>query len=937
MEQTDSPRKEPRSRRRGQHQHQNRNHGEQSPRHPPSTSSRSNATPPEEEKDSNLPSGSSSANSRQHEARRSAATAQSDISRLLANAGASTAVYANKATIRYTIEQLLVLKESPLVKPPADFSPFTPPPRPDRQAKPTDQTAGARSNPGSRQPNGSAGQDSNARRQKDIVLAPQRPLDPSYRGQNSTQRVFGVPRSSVSNGSIVSNGNSNGMPPDGGLSADVRVGSSLRNLAHSASSTNGGAKAARQGTQSLGRRASNNDSSSRSGAASWRSSAGAGGPGGGRSSYHQHQSHQPHAGDFSSMMESERGQPEWMDDDMAYDENQSMTKINDIEEWKQRMKRQSCEPAQGSGYVHDQPHLVPTGAVHSDGAARGSRFLRLFQHSQEDDAVAGQAVQAATQPTDSNAADVPQPADQVSKLFKVLGSKVSVGAPNGNMLAMLQPQQQQQQQQPTQSQQQPPPPPIPAEAGLLGRLGLAGYAANPAALAAEKPVITLAQHVQVNAAVVHAPEPQADPQKSLAPPAPPAAQHKSASPAPINEALRGIVPTSVFRKSIQSGGSPAAAKRPDSASSSSRSATPARNLPSWLVELSRGRPAAGAIDGNGAPLITNDTLGTHDLIDALEREFPALSVKPRPLDNQSISSLSVQASVGIPGDIGSIRRGSVDTVATDRQTDAALTANDTIIAAALAPAAAVPPPPSQQQQHHHHHHQQQTPVSAPESSSVAASQPTMQQPQQMQFLVNQAAVHMSPNSASSANGNMATPELAQSPNAQMLPQNIVGQGIPPQMMPPLNNTMIPGLIHPSVMQGQMPPPHMPMMPPPHGFPAGMMYGMAPPPHGMFGNMPPPPMSFPMGQMNGIPAPMNEHQQLMLMKMMAEVPPQMMFGQMPPLPQQHMSAHGPSPAPGMMQSSGAPYPGILGMAQAADGHNSAGAQDPLHPSQQHQQQ
>ncbi|ORX72900.1 hypothetical protein DL89DRAFT_265075 [Linderina pennispora] len=841
MEQTDSPRKEPRSRRRGQHQHQNRNHGEQSPRHPPSTSSRSNATPPEEEKDSNLPSGSSSVNSRQHEARR-------DISRLLANAGASTATYANKATIRYTIEQLLVLKESPLVKPPTDFSPFTPPPRPDRQAKPTDQAAGARQN-------GSAGQDSNARRQKDIVLAPQRPLDPSYRGQNSTQRVFGVPRSSVSNGSIASNGNSNGMPPDGGLSADVRVGSSLRNLAHFW-------LAARQGTQSLGRRASNNDSSSRSGAASWRSSAGVGGPGGGRSNYHQHQSHQPHAGDFSSMVETERGQPEWMDDDMAYDENQSMTKINDIEEWKQRMKRQSCEPTQGSGYTHDQPHLVPTGAVHSDGAARGSRFLRLFQHSQEDDAVAGQAMQAATQPTDSNAADV-------SKLFKVLGSKVSVAGHS-----------------PSSSQ---PPPPIPAEAGLLGRLGLAGYAANPAALAAEKPAITLAQHVQVNAAV-----------------------HKSASPAPINEALRGIVPTSVFRKSIQSGGSPAAAKRPDSASSSSRSATPARNLPSWLVELSRGRPAAGATDGNGAPLITNDTLGTHDLIDALEREFPALSVKPRPLDNQSISSLSVQASVGVPGDIGSIRRGSVDTVATDRQTDAVLIANDAITAAVSGTCSS---------------------CSSPSFPAAASSTSPSTADTSVGTRVVECRRQPAYNAAAPANAVPSEPgcsaHVAQQCQQCEWQYDDTRAGAKPQCTNAATEHCGP--------KGQMPPPHMPMMPPPpHGFPAGMMYGMAPPPHGMFGNMPPPPMSFPMGQMNGIPAPMNEHQQLMLMKMMAEVPPQMMFGQMPPLPQQHMSAHGPSPAPGMMQSSGAPYPGILGMAQAADGHNSAGAQDPLHPSQQHQQ-
>ncbi|KAJ1938262.1 hypothetical protein FBU59_004493 [Linderina macrospora] len=343
-------------------------------------------------------------------------------------------------------------------------------------------------------------------------------------------------------------------------------------------------------------------------------------------------------------MEGERGQPEWMDDDMIYDETQSMNKMNDIEEWKQRMKKQSGEPAQHSGYAHDIPQHASTGNAYTGGATRGSRFLRLFQHPEEEATAAATAAgqveqQPAIHAANSNSVDGGQSADQVSKLFKVLGSKVSVGAPHGNMMAMLQPQQPPVQQ-PVQ-QQQPPPQLNSVEASLLGRLGLAGYAADPAVLSAEKPVTAPAQPLQANTALVHVPESQTSQPKSLAPPVQPVVQHKSASPAPINEALRGIIPTSVFRKSIQTGGSPSTAKRPDSASSSSRSATPARNLPSWLVELSRGGPAAGATDGNGVPLITNNTLGTHDLIDALEREFPALSTKPRPFDNQSISPLLV--------------------------------------------------------------------------------------------------------------------------------------------------------------------------------------------------------------------------------------------------------------------------------------------------------
>ncbi|KAJ2453241.1 hypothetical protein EV183_002395 [Coemansia sp. RSA 2336] len=221
-------------------------------------------------------------------------------------------------------------------------------------------------------------------------------------------------------------------------------------------------------------------------------------------------------------------QPAWMDDGAVYDEQQSAQQMRDMEEWKQRMH--GTAPA-------------------SDGAMRESRFLRLFS--------------AADEPRPAVQAEAPAAAengDQLTKLLKVFGDKVNVGA---------------------------------------------------------------------------------------APPAEQQQQHGAdqggkwaSSPAPINEALRGIVPTSVFRKSVQSG-----PRRPDS-SSSSRSATPARSLPSWLVELSR----SSAPEAGGA-------LGSGDLVDTLEREFPALGLQPSH-DVQSVSSLSVQASGGAPSEPGTAPHGS---------------------------------------------------------------------------------------------------------------------------------------------------------------------------------------------------------------------------------------------------------------------------------------
>ncbi|KAJ2843876.1 hypothetical protein IWW36_005391 [Coemansia brasiliensis] len=208
-------------------------------------------------------------------------------------------------------------------------------------------------------------------------------------------------------------------------------------------------------------------------------------------------------------------------------------------------------------------------------AVRESRFLRLFSAADEPQPVQAEAPIVAAPEAENS--------DQLTKLLKVFGDKINVSAT----------QQQQQQTQPHEQQQQ-------QQQQHFG------------------------QHMQ-----------QPYEQTSSADQG---AKWATSSPAPINEALRGIVPTSVFRKSVQSG-----LRRPDS-SSSSRSATPARNLPSWLVELSRSSAPAEAPSG----------LGTGDLVDTLEREFPALGLEPRHSDVHSVSSLSVQASGGAPSEYGTV-------------------------------------------------------------------------------------------------------------------------------------------------------------------------------------------------------------------------------------------------------------------------------------------
>ncbi|KAJ2482276.1 hypothetical protein IWW56_001181 [Coemansia sp. RSA 2131] len=252
-------------------------------------------------------------------------------------------------------------------------------------------------------------------------------------------------------------------------------------------------------------------------------------------------------------------QPEWMDDGVVYDEGQSARQMQDMEEWKRRMR-------EGADVVAPQ---VP---MDDQAAQRESRFLRLFTASEPQTQVSSTA--AAT----SRASDDDE---QLSKLFKVFGSKVNVSSK-----------------------------------------------ANADS--------TAASSTTANSTLAPVSETQRE------------TQRETGSPAPINEALRGIVPTSVFRKSAKG-----AARRPDS-TSSSRSATPARSLPSWLVELSRGSPAQ-------AP----------DLVDTLEREYPALGAQAlgvQALDAQSISSLSVQASGGAPSEAnGSVGSGSSQPMGMDSQ------------------------------------------------------------------------------------------------------------------------------------------------------------------------------------------------------------------------------------------------------------------------------
>ncbi|KAI8324316.1 hypothetical protein GQ54DRAFT_331746 [Martensiomyces pterosporus] len=817
------------------------------------------------------------------------------------------------AVIRYTTSELLALRSSRLIHTPTSLSPFTPL-RPGSQVKVPDIPQGSSDSKQQARGSGIIGLDAAGKAQKDIVLAPQRPLDQPFRAQSSSQRVFGVPRAAVG-GSIsaadiphIDPRTANGHNSKGGPS-HLGTGNARMGQGRLGSGYNG---------QSPARRSSNHESG-RLGAASWRSS----GPVRG-AQYPQRES--------EPALNDDQSQPEWMDDEITYDESQSVKKMQDMEEWKRRMKEHAGEP---NAYLSSPAVSHPP--AEADGAAsRGSRFLRLFSSNEqagdnaEHSLAAGIGMFAAV---DSNPLALPvkggsnpQSGDQLSKLFKVLGSKVSVGGHNGWTPHV---------------QADVAAPPSGSEADLFNHAGMAGAVAQvtvpvgdgnsqvastaPDALAAptvnsarlndEKAASTAAGGLAGN--LDAAAMPPSSSAQSLSPTAAAALTHqqKPASPAPINEALRGIVPTSVFRKSVQNGGAQGGAKQRPESGSSSRSATPARSLPSWLVELSRGRPSPTS--GNSeAQVITNDTLGTNDLVDTLERGFPALSVKSRPFDNQSISSLSVQASVGVPSEIngGSLRRGSIDTLGTEKHTDLGQADDeDTSTTNATQETAESAASPSMRAA-------ASTAAAAP--SGASNPEALYSGPHPMSADPQKAGPHAAPEALHAAAGSVASPGPISAPDFSqmqhaMSPHSMMGHGMPPHphmMMPPPNSNIIPGMIHPSAMQGQMPP--MPMMPPPHGFPAGMMYGMVPPPMGMFGGMPP--VSVPMAQMNGMPGPINEHQQMMLMKMMmSDMPPAMMYGQMgsapPPLPPAHLAPHASNPAQAPNQghafASGVPYPNV----------------------------
>ncbi|KAJ2807469.1 hypothetical protein H4R21_000463 [Coemansia helicoidea] len=661
--------------------------------------------------------------------------------------------------------------------------------------------------------------------QKDGQVAQPRTGASPHRGQGAPMRgVGGAPRVA---------GPGEPQPPDG-----LRSSGNSGRGSNQALRTGGGARGARAGGGSGGMATG-----------SWRSTGASRGAGGMQQA--------------SGALYDDRAEPEWMDDGLAYDENQNAQRMQDMEEWKRRMK----EGAAGGGYSD------PLQAPDDRGAVRESRFLRLFSDNEAPQqpapganhlsAVAAMLPPSAlphelVDPAGMFGAPAPAPGlpgDPLSKLYKVFGDKVTVSGGGAGSW-----------------------PPAPEENGALP------------------------QHHPQPQQFSRPPESESKaPAKAMA-----ASQRvKSASPAPINEALRGIVPTSVFRKSVQgSGGSSAAAvsataagaRRPDS-ESSARSATPARNLPSWLVELSRGgAPPAAAPDAAAA-----GAAGPRDMVDPLERAFPALSLKPHQADTQSISSLSVQASLGAPSETndGSVRRSSIGSHDTER--DMASSALGQPISAADA---------------------------ANIMSTVADGPPLPEQ------------VQLPP--AFSMRGMMAMPPPPPHmvlPNGAMVP----GMASGPPMPGPMPGQM-PGPM-PGQMPGQMPP--MGMVPPPGhhmGFPPNMMFGMMPPPPpGMYGGMAP--MNVPLPQMGGVPGgagDQQQQQQMMLMKMMmADMPPEMMYGQMSAA-QAHHPVHA---AGGHMYAPGMGFPGMpMSVPQSADGGPvaSAGlgpgpglAHMPHHQQRQHQ--
>ncbi|KAJ1647460.1 hypothetical protein LPJ64_001180 [Coemansia asiatica] len=889
-----------------------------------------------------------------------AATSASDVDRLLSMVNSAQ----NSKVIRYSTEQLLALRESRLIRPPENFSPYTPL-RPGSQVN-LPEIASAIGDAKAQQGSQYIGLEHIVRNHKDIGLQQQHQQQQQHRSanhshnhshsnrhQSSMQRMFGTGRgpginsaNSGTGGQPDSSGNGHGHggqrhmgPPSSvgaqggrghqgrsGSTTGAHSGSRSYNNINSNSNNQGGANGGSDGGRASG--------------GSWRSSGTPRAPGNasGRllansASNYRHSN----IGDAN-----DGGQPEWMNDELTYDENQSAKQMHDMEEWKRSMKEggpTGVDMLNESNYLANQ-HQVGSIEINGEKSdmARGSRFLRLFSASDSSASAngginvnSGAALAVPGGMASGHGSSMlnhhhhqqqqqqqQHSGDQISKLYKVFGDKLSIGSgPVPNNWAMQEPQDgasvlEMQNAQALSNMHA-------AESMRMAMLMQATGGTN--IQQQQSTAMTSAASTMPATEAAPASTSQAIPSSAVAATTVVTQTIKTASPAPINEALRGIVPTSVFRKSVHnnnssgncSNGSTSShaggvQKRPDS-TSSSRSGTPARNLPSWLVELSRGSTSPSG-DQASSKVITNESLGSQDLVDTLEREFPALNVKPRQTDNQSISSLSVQASVGVPSETngGSIRRGSIDTTHSSERIVApsvpgtASTASITSEPAASAVTAA--------------------------SNGTAGPAIPMQQ--------------MAPPVPPMSNMTMPAPEVLQ----QMQQHGILGM-LPPHMMIP-EGAMIPGLVPP---MGMIPPQHA------MGFHPNMMFGMMPPPPpGMFGGMPP--VSLPMGQMaampNGmagpgsgpgsgpgplpvpVPVPVpaglghnGDHQQmLMKMMMMSEVPPGMMYGQLPGAPPPHM------------YSAGVPYAGVPMQMPASNepSVSAAIAQSPnqLHPQQQQQQ-
>ncbi|KAI9501664.1 hypothetical protein GGI26_004196 [Coemansia sp. RSA 1358] len=665
------------------------------------------------------------------------------------------------------------------------------------------------------------------------------------------------------------------------------------------------------------------------------------------------------------------GRPEWMDSDLLYDESQNARRMRDMEEWKRRMKENvggtsSAHAANGiSNAVSMQQQQQQQQITSADsGPARSSRFLRLFSANSSQNGVStdassirqplpaqelllNNAMAAAAYANGMALAEAPslnkqehgQSGDHMSKLLKVFGSKISVSSPN--IESSIQEQNGLQNQQPSA---------LGTKNNALGGRqkisptqlhgSISSSSSGTSAMSTPQAAPTSGKSTEASTLQIS---------KEINTSSSANQRLKAASPAPINEALRGIVPTSVFRKSIQSSsaGNGSSQKRPES-TSSSRSGTPARNLPSWLLELSRGRASPSTEQAIERSLITNASLGTQDLVDTLEREFPALSIKPQHVDNQSISSLSVQASGGVPSESnggGSVRDSTIGVQEMENQLSntqqnssssnkgyentIAASGKATTFAHSTAAAAVAGITTST------------NPVPAPNSNTQVEVAPAATQDPGMLANVNMSV----------APGPIPSTERMHMQHA-LPPQALMGMPPPPHMMMP-DGTMVPGMMHhhpSSIAAGQIPPPPpIGIMPPPHphmGFHSNMMFGMLPPPPphpGMFANMPPVNMS--VGQMNGIPGSVNEHQQMMMkMMMMSDMPPGMVFGQMsaapPQLPQSHMPAQTASHS--HMYSAGISYPGMpvpVTGAAPVDSNNDPGIAQPTVQALQnpHQQQ